>query len=51
MMEWLLPVALGGPLPVPPSLFSKGKETGSHPHIPFPVRRPDTGYGILAPPL
>jgi hypothetical protein len=37
-----------GTLPVPPSLFSKGKEAGSHPQIPFPVRRPDTGYGIPA---
>jgi hypothetical protein len=42
MKEWLLPV--------PPSLFSKGKETGSHPQIPFPVHPPDTGYGIPAPP-
>jgi hypothetical protein len=49
VMEWLLPVALRGPLPVPPLLFSKGKETGSRPQITFPVRRPDTGYGIPAP--
>jgi hypothetical protein len=41
MMEWLLPVALGCPLPVPPLLFFKGKETGCHSQIPFPVRRPD----------
>jgi hypothetical protein len=33
-----------GMLPVPPSLFSKSKGTRSYPHIPFPVRRPDTGY-------
>jgi hypothetical protein len=40
-----------GTLLVPPSLFSKSKETGSHPHIPLPVRRPDTGCGIPATPL
>jgi hypothetical protein len=56
MMEWLLPGVAAtssprGPLLVPPLLFSKGKETGCHPQIPFPVRRPDTGYGIPAPPL
>jgi hypothetical protein len=32
-----------GPLPVPPLLFSEGKEAGCHPQILFPVRRPDTG--------
>jgi hypothetical protein len=39
-----------GTLPVPPSLFSKINETGSHPQIPLPVRLPDTGYGIPARP-
>jgi hypothetical protein len=38
-----------GPLLAPPLLFVKGKETGGHPQIPFPVRRPDSGYGIPAP--
>jgi hypothetical protein len=41
---------MSGTLLVPPLHFSKGKETGSHPQIPFPVRRPDTGYGIPSPP-
>jgi hypothetical protein len=30
-------------LPVPPSRFSKSKETGKHSQFPFLVRRPDTG--------
>jgi hypothetical protein len=38
-----------GPLPALPSLFAKSKETGSHTQIPFPVCRPETGYGIPAP--
>jgi hypothetical protein len=48
MMEWLLPVALG--IQFRFLRVSKGKETGSHPQIPFPVRRPYSGYGIPAPP-
>jgi hypothetical protein len=50
MKEWLLPVALGVHFRFLLLLFSEGKETVSHPQIPFPVRRPDTGYGIPAPP-
>jgi hypothetical protein len=46
MKEWLLLVALRAPL-----FFAKDKETGSRPQIPFPVRRPDTRYGIPAPSL
>jgi hypothetical protein len=38
-----------GPIPAPSLLFANGKETGSHPQIPFPVRRPDSGYEIPAP--
>jgi hypothetical protein len=34
-------------LPVPPSLFSKSKETGKHSQVPFPVHRPDTGNETL----
>jgi hypothetical protein len=39
-----------GTLLVPPSLFPKSKETRSHPQIPLPVHRPDTGCGIPVPP-
>jgi hypothetical protein len=40
-----------GKLPVPPSLFPKSKEAGSHPQISLPVHRPDTGCGIPVPPF
>jgi hypothetical protein len=48
--EWLLLVALRVHFWFLYHSFLKSKETGSHPQIPLPVRRPDTGYGIPAPP-